>query len=125
MRARALIADRLRWVPFDPTQNWPALGPRFARAEALQKGALAAEAARLAATRSAPPASATTAMAATASASARPRKSPPEPDTEGDLSWATVLKRTYEAYLRGERPNLYGEWIAWNDVEEGGDGYSP
>ncbi|KAF5345281.1 hypothetical protein D9758_008432 [Tetrapyrgos nigripes] len=30
-----------------------------------------------------------------------------------DLSWSTVLKRTFEAYLRGEAPNLYdsdGEW---------------
>ena len=109
-------------MPFDPTQNWPALGPRFARAEALQKDALAAEAARSAATRSAP--AATSTLAAVATASARARKSPPEPDTEGDLSWATVLKRTYEAYLRGERPNLYGEWITWNEAA-GGDGYSP
>ena len=30
-----------------------------------------------------------------------------------DLDWATVLKRTFEAYIRGERPNLYGEWITW------------
>lgn len=27
-------------------------------------------------------------------------------DDERDLSWATVLKRTFEAYLRGERPNM-------------------
>ncbi|KAK0494817.1 hypothetical protein EDD18DRAFT_285053 [Armillaria luteobubalina] len=32
-------------------------------------------------------------------------------DTERDLSWSTVLKRTFEAYIRGERPNMYGEWI--------------
>ena len=30
-----------------------------------------------------------------------------------DLDWATVLKRTFEAYIRGERPNMYGEWIRW------------
>lgn len=30
-----------------------------------------------------------------------------------DLDWATVLKRTFEAYVRGERPNMYGEWIRW------------
>lgn len=30
-----------------------------------------------------------------------------------DLSWATVMKRTFEAYIRGERPNLYGEWLEW------------
>lgn len=32
---------------------------------------------------------------------------------ERDLTWATVLKRTFEAYIRGERPNMYGEWIRW------------
>ncbi|KAG6862404.1 hypothetical protein C0995_011844 [Termitomyces sp. Mi166 len=31
----------------------------------------------------------------------------------GDLDWATVLKRTFEAYIRGERPNMYGEWLQW------------
>jgi WD repeat and SOF domain-containing protein 1 len=30
-----------------------------------------------------------------------------------DLDWATVLKRTFEAYIRGERPNMYGEWLHW------------
>ncbi|KAK0459087.1 uncharacterized protein EV420DRAFT_1538217 [Desarmillaria tabescens] len=33
------------------------------------------------------------------------------PADERDLSWSTVLKRTFEAYIRGERPNMYGEWI--------------
>ncbi|KAG6851205.1 hypothetical protein H0H93_015215 [Arthromyces matolae] len=40
-----------------------------------------------------------------------------EPPTDlpdrGDLDWATVLKRTFEAYIRGERPNMYGEWLQW------------
>jgi WD repeat and SOF domain-containing protein 1 len=31
----------------------------------------------------------------------------------GDLSWAAVLKRTFEAYLRGERTNMYGEGMMW------------
>lgn len=30
-----------------------------------------------------------------------------------DLDWATVMKRTFEAYIRGERPNMYGEWVNW------------
>ena len=30
-----------------------------------------------------------------------------------DLGWATVMKRTFEAYIRGEQPNMYGEWIIW------------
>jgi WD repeat and SOF domain-containing protein 1 len=39
-------------------------------------------------------------------------------EDERDLSWATVLKRTFEAFLRGERPNMYGEWINWEEEEE-------
>jgi WD repeat and SOF domain-containing protein 1 len=34
-------------------------------------------------------------------------------EDEQDLSWATVLKRSFEAYLRAERPNMYGEWMRW------------
>ena len=34
-------------------------------------------------------------------------------DDKRDLGWATVLKRTFEAYIRGERPNMYGEWLQW------------
>ena len=30
-----------------------------------------------------------------------------------DLDWSTVMKRTFEGYIRGERPNMYGEWIEW------------
>ncbi|THV03783.1 hypothetical protein K435DRAFT_827041 [Dendrothele bispora CBS 962.96] len=42
------------------------------------------------------------------------RKKPKEEDMR-DLSWSTVLKRSFEAYLRGEAPNMYGEWLAWQD----------
>lgn len=31
-----------------------------------------------------------------------------------DLDWSTVLKRTFESYIRGEQPNMYGEWIKWS-----------
>jgi len=34
-------------------------------------------------------------------------------DDRRDLDWATVLKRTFEAYIRGERPNMYGEMLRW------------
>ena len=34
-------------------------------------------------------------------------------DDKKDLDWATVLKRTFEAYIRGEQPNMYGEWLVW------------
>jgi WD repeat and SOF domain-containing protein 1 len=45
-----------------------------------------------------------------------------DPDTENetvdqdkrDLAWAAVLKRTFEAYIRGERANMYGEWLRWS-----------
>ncbi|KAJ7874834.1 hypothetical protein B0H14DRAFT_3437619 [Mycena olivaceomarginata] len=30
-----------------------------------------------------------------------------------DLDWSTVLKRTFEAYIRGEIPNMYGEYLVW------------
>lgn len=30
-----------------------------------------------------------------------------------DLSWSAVMKRTFEGYIRGERPNMYGEWLKW------------
>jgi DDB1- and CUL4-associated factor 13 len=30
-----------------------------------------------------------------------------------DLDWSTVMKRTFEAYVRGELPNMYGEWLQW------------
>lgn len=39
-------------------------------------------------------------------------------EDERDLSWATVIKRTFEQFLRGERPNMYGEWLTW-DAENG------
>ncbi|KAK4045980.1 hypothetical protein OIV83_006465 [Microbotryomycetes sp. JL201] len=30
---------------------------------------------------------------------------------QGDLSWSQVLKRTFESFVRGDNPNMYGEWI--------------
>jgi len=38
-------------------------------------------------------------------------------DDERDLSWAAVLKRTFESFVRGERPNMYGEWLSWDENE--------
>ena len=34
-------------------------------------------------------------------------------DDKRDLDWAAVLKRTFESYIRGERANMYGEWLVW------------
>ena len=41
------------------------------------------------------------------------RPLPPSEWLHADLSWSAVLKRTFEAYVRGERPNMYGEWLKW------------
>ncbi|KAM0792939.1 hypothetical protein ACM66B_002698 [Microbotryomycetes sp. NB124-2] len=32
-------------------------------------------------------------------------------DDHKDLSWSQVVKRTFESFVRGETPNMYGEWI--------------
>jgi hypothetical protein len=98
-------------VPFDPTRDFPDLGPRFAYTESTARARFEA---RL------------------SSVNGSGHHETPIP--EGDLSWATVIKRTYEAYLRGERPNMvlvvptrqrsiananlqYGEHIKWEDAE--------
>lgn len=76
------------WKPFDPARNWPDLGPKFAGGERAARAA------------------------------ANPHADPDDwsekiSDDKRDLDWATVLKRTFEAYIRGERPNMYGEWLRW------------
>lgn len=39
-------------------------------------------------------------------------------EDERDLSWSATLKRTFEAFLRGETPNMYGEWISWEEEHD-------
>ena len=76
-----------RWKPFDRARFWPDLGPRFADAERMGRSAIKDKLVEF-----------------------------PEGLVHGDerdLDWSTVLKRTFEAYVRGERPNMYGEWIHW------------
>ncbi|KAJ7630829.1 glycosyltransferase family 32 protein [Roridomyces roridus] len=75
------------WKPFDPARNWPDLGPRFEAGEKAARNAIrdAANAAALAEME----------------------------DDQRDLDWSTVLKRTFESYIRGERPTMYGEWLQW------------
>ncbi|KAI1793848.1 hypothetical protein LXA43DRAFT_971513 [Ganoderma leucocontextum] len=75
------------WKPFDRSRFWPDLGPRFADAERIGRAAIANK-------------------------SASYVEGLVKHDKQ-DLDWATVLKRTFEAYIRGERPNMYGEWIQW------------
>jgi WD repeat and SOF domain-containing protein 1 len=85
-----------RWKPFDPTHNWPDLGPKFKSGEDIARAALEDV--------------------------KRPKgkelnKEDIDMDAvesdKRDLDWSAVLKRTFEAYLRGERPNMYGEWLQW------------
>lgn len=81
-----------RWKPFDPTRNFPDLGSRFTEGERIARlnNEIALNASRTA-------------------------QEPLDKLTEDkrDLDWATVLKRTFEAYIRGERPNMYGDWLQW------------
>jgi DDB1- and CUL4-associated factor 13 len=97
-----------RWKPFDPARNWPDLGPRFAQGERKARTM----------------ASAVAAAAITSGSSSGNGGSEPQgvitkeeedsvSDDRRDLDWATVLKRTFESYIRGERPNMYGEWLEW------------
>ncbi|KAF5384287.1 hypothetical protein D9615_003330 [Tricholomella constricta] len=93
------------WKPFDPTRNWPDLGPTFKAGE---------DAARAALEEAKEPPIITTAKKEKEEA---PRPASENEDTiendKRDLDWSAVLKRTFEAYLRGERPNMYGEWLHW------------
>lgn len=78
------------WKPFDPARNWPDLGERFISGERQARATLRASGAHL-----------------------KPEGEERVSDDKRDLDWSTVLKRTFEAYIRGERPNMYGEWIRW------------
>jgi len=113
------------WIPFDPSRNFPDLGTRFEHGERVTRAkALAAK--------------------QLSSSSSKTKGSNEKKhegydhrlreeleeelmrtikldqddvaDDERDLGWATVLKRTFESYLRCERPNMYGEWIDWADA---------
>ncbi|TCD63332.1 hypothetical protein EIP91_005678 [Steccherinum ochraceum] len=74
------------WKPFDSSRNYPDLGHRFEQGERMQR------------------------TATTGHNYAHPDL---VADDKRDLDWSTVLKRTFEAYVRGERPNMYGEWLKW------------
>jgi WD repeat and SOF domain-containing protein 1 len=85
-----------RWKPFDPSRNWPDLGPRFIEAELAARRALRS--------------GVTTREGQTGSEDDQEDR---VEDDRRDLDWATVMKRTFEAYVRGERPNMYGEMLRW------------
>ncbi|MBW0485558.1 hypothetical protein O181_025273 [Austropuccinia psidii MF-1] len=120
------------WIPFDPSRNWPDLGPRFESGERSAR-------AKLAASKLNGRKKMNSANGARISHNSRPGDIEIEDDQlsvedlekkllhtikldeddvaddERDLGWATILKRTFEAYLRCERPNMYGEWLDWQD----------
>ena len=81
------------------------MGPRFASAEALAR--IQHETAMRLAEEAARPSTHSTMRTSTLHLPKPPP--PPEPDTEGDLSWAMILKRTFEAYVRNERPNMVSD----------------
>ncbi|KAK7042388.1 hypothetical protein R3P38DRAFT_3260407 [Favolaschia claudopus] len=95
------------WKPFDPARNWPDLGPRFVAQEMAARRALREGEAQ--------------AVFPIPAADGRQTE---EADFETDratvdedkrdLDWAAVLKRTFESYIRGEKANMYGEWIRWD-----------
>lgn len=128
-----------RWVPFDPARNFPDLGPKFSDGEIKARMKLKAEAAAEAARATKAAAAGHKAGADPAGdeahrkqAALRASKGPKislEPTADDlkeferedqdvsmdsrDLAWSAVLKRAFEAYIRGERPNMYGEWLKW------------
>ncbi|KAF8062244.1 glycosyltransferase family 32 protein, partial [Lyophyllum atratum] len=89
------------WKPFDPTRNWPDLGPKFKAGEDQARAAL----------EEAKEKPITTKKEAPVIPPTEKNKADPMADDKRDLDWSAVHKRTFEAYIRGERPNMYGEWL--------------
>ncbi|PPQ71004.1 hypothetical protein CVT26_014266 [Gymnopilus dilepis] len=85
------------WHPFDPARNWPDLGPRFVEGERIARKAL----------RETDPSKGRQIHYGDEDYEDRVE------DDRRDLDWSTVLKRTFESYIRGERPNMYGEMLRW------------
>ncbi|KAJ7125686.1 glycosyltransferase family 32 protein [Mycena crocata] len=105
------------WKPFDPARNWPDLGTRFIAGERAARASVQA--------------AANAAALAEGKAEILMDDDTVEED-QRDLDWSTgglsmrrifvkynyssphsVLKRTFESYVRGERANMYGEWLEW------------
>lgn len=111
-----MLEDKLtiesRWLPFDPSRNWPDLGTRFIKGENTLREALKAAKAIKDAEDGVNGATDSRWEGEDADLNSGVTGRD-DMDDEVDLSWSTVLKRSFEAYLRGERPNAYGEWIEW------------
>ncbi|KAJ7103636.1 glycosyltransferase family 32 protein [Mycena belliarum] len=87
------------WKPFDPARNWPDLGPRFIAGEEAARANIRA--------------AAKAAAVAEGKVEVASDEDEDEDEDQRDLDWSTVLKRTFESYIRGERPTMYGEWLEW------------
>ncbi|BEI81432.1 hypothetical protein CcaverHIS002_0205920 [Cutaneotrichosporon cavernicola] len=97
------------WLPFDASRNWPDLGERFAKGEnALREAQRAVASSEKAGAVRTHAAQDELDDEATGGVTKRE-----DMDDAIDLSWSTVLKRTFESYVRGDQPNMYGEWIKW------------
>lgn len=103
-----------RWKPFDPSRNFPDLGARFKTGEQRARAILRNE--KMQALAAARRTGTNTGRAAPVASAIDDEDEDEEEDINDktDLDWSTVIKRTFEAYIRGERPNMYGEWIEWN-----------
>ncbi|KAG9023607.1 hypothetical protein FS837_005696 [Tulasnella sp. UAMH 9824] len=112
------------WVAFDEARNWPDLGPQFKKGEVRARMRLKVEAAAKAdqgpnhkkASQEKKRPSSKTVKVPEATAEDLWQFDLEDQDIQydnRDLSWSTVVKRTFEAYIRGERPNMYGEWLKW------------
>lgn len=111
----ALIFSTFRWNPFDPVRNWPDLGERFIQGERLLRlgpDAATATTATFPNTVASNPSTSSDNDDPVANEAGLPPVEKVSHDRR-DLDWSTVLKRTFEAYVRGERPNMYGEWLVW------------
>jgi WD repeat and SOF domain-containing protein 1 len=86
-----------RWLPFDPSRNFPDLGPRFMKGEKALRDAQKASSSENDDSEN----------------NEKTETVVEDMDDEVDLSWATVMKRSFEGYIRAERPNMYGEWLQW------------
>ncbi|KAF5337269.1 hypothetical protein D9611_003102 [Ephemerocybe angulata] len=106
------------WKPFDPARNWPDLGPRFSAAEQKARAELKG---KLSSNGKGHVNAATVKTKGGYTQAGGESHAHVYEDGHGDsldddqldLSWATVMKRTFEAYVRGEIPNMYGEWLDW------------
>jgi WD repeat and SOF domain-containing protein 1 len=100
--AKLTLFLQSRWLPFDKARNYPDLGSRFAAGEKLAKENLLRKAQQAQAQKD-----------GEHNVVRAPHHDHWQDEDSADLSWATVMKRTFEAFIRGERANMYGEWIKW------------